>query len=280
LKNLAEKERIAFYGALIWMAHSDGHLSRPEIEALYALLDLEDLSTDARRRISDYLLERPSFVACIEDLADAQLPLRHAIMANLIDVAMVDGNVDAGESVALYDAARLLSITSDQVDVLRRLLADVAMIRRRGVDDEAAIVVMQEARKTLAAFEIPLEALALCGSVLSLKRHDYDRCLKALGLEAFPESGVSAIILLGSATSVRLNALFVDDTVEEALPGPTQESPAPDKISRREDALGCLFSSLENLPRNDTRWDGLHEASTQLGDHVKKLRARMKPGGA
>jgi uncharacterized tellurite resistance protein B-like protein len=278
MKALAEEERVAFYGALIWMAHADGHLSRSEIEAVYNLLDLEELTVSARRRIGDYLLKRPSFVDCLQRLADAQLPLRHAILANLIDIAMVDGEVDPGESVALYDAARLLSVTSDQLDMLKRLLADVYMVRRRGEDDDTAIMVMQEVKKALKGAQIPVDALALCGAILGLRHQGFDRALKALGVESFPEYGISAIILLGSATAVSLNGLFVDDTIEELFPGPTREARREAELERKEDALGCVFSKMESLPRGDTRWEGLHEASAVLSEHVQVLRQKMAPG--
>jgi uncharacterized tellurite resistance protein B-like protein len=283
MANLAERERVAFYGAMIWMAQSDGHLSRKEIEIIYGLLDNEELSKAARDEIGEYFLDHPSFVECIQSLGKAQLPLRHAVVINLIDIAMVDGHVDPGEHNALSDACHLLSITVDQHHVLKRVVADLYMLRRRGVDDDAAVVTMQEAVKSLDAVDIPLVALSLCGAVLALRQAGLERALAALGLQEFPSAAVSAIILLGSATAVTLNTLFDDRTVADEVLNTTRETKNDTLLERHQDALGCIFSELGTLPEGDPRWSGLHEASGILSVQVDKLRQKMRmptgPGG-
>ncbi|MEL6443720.1 MAG: TerB family tellurite resistance protein [Bacteroidota bacterium] len=121
LRSLPEVQRLAFYGALFAIADADHNVDDAESTLIFETLDLEPLSSEARKRVFQLAIEPPSLATCLEQLRDASAEVRHSLMLNLIDIALVDESIEFGEHVGLRDAQELLGIDPNDIQVMHDL---------------------------------------------------------------------------------------------------------------------------------------------------------------
>ncbi|MEM8600013.1 MAG: hypothetical protein AAGF99_08830 [Bacteroidota bacterium] len=121
LRSLPEAQRLAFYGALFAIADADHNVDDAESSLIFETLDLEPLSPDARKRVFQLAIEPPTLSACLDQLRAASSEVRHSLMLNLIDIALVDESIEFDEHVGLQQAQRLLGIDPDDIQVMHDL---------------------------------------------------------------------------------------------------------------------------------------------------------------
>ncbi len=115
LSGLSERQRLAFYGALFALAAADNDIDEAESDLILESLHLDDLSEDARQRAFALSIAPPSLRACLDVLRDADDSVRRALMLGLVDVALADGEIAAGEPQTLERVREELGIAPEEL---------------------------------------------------------------------------------------------------------------------------------------------------------------------
>ncbi|MEM8557333.1 MAG: TerB family tellurite resistance protein [Bacteroidota bacterium] len=116
LGTLPESQRLAFYGALFAIADADHNVDDTESSLIFETLDLDPLSSDARKQVFQLAIDPPSLGRCLEQLKGADAVIRQSLMLNLIDIALADESIEFDEHVELREAQRVLGIAPEDIE--------------------------------------------------------------------------------------------------------------------------------------------------------------------
>jgi uncharacterized tellurite resistance protein B-like protein len=202
-----EATRVAYYGALFAMAHADGSIDKDELQALFAMVDFEGLSDDARCTVCSYLKDPPALADALLPLWKAEEVLRFSLMFNLVEIAYANDVVTPEERHVLAEAGRVLCITKPQIEAIERFVRELKVVRARGVNDNEAAdhadLADADAVKRVAAglpaVGIPIAAVSVLGSVGGLSAAGITSGLAALGLGLGMVPGIGVAIIGGTA---------------------------------------------------------------------------------
>ena len=222
LSQVSEETRLAFYGALFAIAVADEHLDQTEMELIFGIMDLENMSEDAQRQVQSYIIQPPSLMDCLNKLSDADEKLRYGLMVNLVDTVWADDELDINEEIAILMAQRELGITDEQLEAIKTFIQRMREIRDRGLDDDRAADAIKSAASGLAAVGVPLAAVWFSGSVIGFSAVGITSGLAALGALVgiggmIP--GIGVVILGGAGIFMGLNWLLDtgDDRKKEQI---------------------------------------------------------------
>jgi len=191
-------ERVAFVGALSAIAACDGAATIDETLAVLSRFDLDDLPVEDVRSASAHVLDPPP-------LADALAPLRAlgdrqrtGVLAELLLVAQVDGDLVPAEIEALAKAQAMLGLTPGQRRTAERRARRA--LRDRALDGADWVDNLRNAAVLLAGFGVPVMAIARAGGaaegLLVLPAG-----VEALGMGYGAVAGVGVVMVLSVASS-------------------------------------------------------------------------------
>jgi uncharacterized tellurite resistance protein B-like protein len=134
LSSLPEAQRIAFYGAMLAIAAADGTLGQDELDLIFQNIHTDGLSDRSRNTIWEYLVDTPPLTDCLASFATSHEQVRCAVMVYLIEIALADRILAAGEDEALLEARTSLRISQKQIEAIERYICNVGLIRARPRD--------------------------------------------------------------------------------------------------------------------------------------------------
>jgi uncharacterized tellurite resistance protein B-like protein len=192
LGSLPEVQRVAFYGAMLAIAAADGTLGQDELDLIFQYIHTDGLSDRSRTIIWEYLVDTPLLTDCLASFATSHDQVRCAVMVYLIEIALADRILAAGEDEALLQARTFLRISQKQIEAIERYICNVGLIRARPRDyHEGAILLKYKYGLWLVAV-VCLPAIALYFSSI-------------MGVVSLPEP-LSRFTRLGSARAMVLGA--------------------------------------------------------------------------
>ena len=181
IKDLPERQRMAFYAALFAMANADGETTREELNLVFETLDLDGLSTSRAETVRGYAVSPPALEPSLRSLQNVDERVRFGLALNLIDIAVVDDDITEEENEALAEAFEILGVNEQQMIEMVSFSAEMKRIRERGLDDNIAAKALKNATAGLAGVGVPIGAIYMCGSVLGLGAAGITSGLAALG---------------------------------------------------------------------------------------------------
>jgi uncharacterized tellurite resistance protein B-like protein len=134
LSSLPEAQRVAFYGAMLAIAAADGTLGQDELDLIFQNIHTVGLSDRSRNTIWEYVVDTPPLTECLASFATSHEQVRCAVMVYLIEVALADRILAAGEDEALLQARTSLHISQKQIEAIERYICNVGLIRARPRD--------------------------------------------------------------------------------------------------------------------------------------------------
>jgi uncharacterized tellurite resistance protein B-like protein len=134
LGSLPEAQRVAFYGAMLAIAAADCTLGQDELDLIFQNIHTDGLSDRSRNTIWEYLVDTPSLTDCLASFATSHEQVRCAVMVYLIEIALADRILAAGEDEALLEARTSLRISQKQIEAIERFICNVGLIRARPRD--------------------------------------------------------------------------------------------------------------------------------------------------
>jgi uncharacterized tellurite resistance protein B-like protein len=134
LSSLSEVQRVAFYGAMLAVAGADGTLGQDELDLVFQNIQTDGLSERSRQTIWEYLIDTPPLADCLAALATSHEQVRCAVMVYLIEVALADRILAAGEDEALLQARTRLRVSQKQIEAIERYICNVGIPRARPRD--------------------------------------------------------------------------------------------------------------------------------------------------
>ena len=271
-KSLPENQRLAFYGALFAVAAADDQMQREELELIYEALDTEGLSEEARRRLYAYAIEPPALRDCLQALGDASKPVRHALMLNLVEVAVADYLLSEAEQEALADAQRVLGVNDEQRDAMERYAEEVRRIRERGIDDNHAADAVKAAVAGMTAVGVPIAAVVYSGAIVGLSAAGITSGLAALGLGLGMVPGIGVAIVIGTVAFVGLNYLFdTGNKRKKEEHRNERERKAQLAIENLQETINHLIERMERLQGGAADAKANKEAIELLNERLTKL---------
>jgi uncharacterized tellurite resistance protein B-like protein len=134
LSSMPEAQRVAFYGSMLAVAEADGALGQDELDLIFQNIHTAGLSDRSRQTIWEYLVDAPPLADCLASFVTSPERVRCAVMVYLIEVALADRILAAGEDEALLQARTCLRISQKQIDAIERYVCNVGLIRARPRD--------------------------------------------------------------------------------------------------------------------------------------------------
>jgi uncharacterized tellurite resistance protein B-like protein len=134
LSSIPEAQRVAFYGAMLAVAEADGTWGQDELDLIFQNIHTDGLSERSRNTIWEYLVDTPPLTDCLASFTTSHEHVRCAVMVYLIEIALADRILAAGEDEALLQARTCLRISQKQIDAIERYICNVGLIRARPRD--------------------------------------------------------------------------------------------------------------------------------------------------
>jgi uncharacterized tellurite resistance protein B-like protein len=198
LSKVSENDRLAFYGALLAVATADGQIDKEEMELVFGMMDLENMSEKAKREVQSYIITPPTLWDCLRKLSQADEILRFGLMVNIVDVAWANDEIDSNEEKAILLAKSELNVTHQQLEAIKSFIQKMREIRARGLDDDQAADALKLAASGLSAVGVPIAALYFSGSVVGFSAAGITSGLAALGLGFGMVPGIGLAVLVGA----------------------------------------------------------------------------------
>jgi hypothetical protein len=168
--SLPEDQRLAFYGAMLAIAAADGIWGEDELDLIFQNVDTDGLPELSRNMLWDYLVDTPPLTDCLACFASSHDQVRCTLMVYLIEIALADRILDAGEDEALLQARRSLRISPTQIHAIERYICEVGLIRAPPRDSNAAARRLKYGLSIVAVVSLPASAIyfSIAGSGISL----------------------------------------------------------------------------------------------------------------
>ncbi|MFB2969045.1 hypothetical protein ACE1CD_08735 [Aerosakkonema sp. BLCC-F183] len=272
LAKVPESDRIYFYGALFAIATADGSLDKEEMDLIFGIMDLEGMSESAKRKVQSYIIEPPPLEECLEALSTADEKLRFGLMVNLIDTALANGEIDLNEKKAIKLAQVELSVTTQQVEAIKKFVIEMRKIRDRGLDDNQAADAAKTAAAGLSAVGVPIAAVYFSGSVIGLSAAGITSGLAALGLGFGMVPGIGVAVLLGAGIFWGVTTLLdTGGTRAKEEEMRKRERKAELVIQNLQGALNQLIQRIDNLQKAAADAETNREAIRILTEKMRYL---------
>jgi len=201
LSSLPEAQRVAFYGAMLAIAAADGTLGLDELDLIFQNIHTDGLSERSRNTIWEYLVDTPPLTACLASFATSHDQVRCAIMVYLIEIALVDRILAAGEDEALLQARTSLRISQKQIEAIERYICNVGLIRARPRDyhEGATSLTYKYGLWLVAGVCLPAIALYFSSIIGVVSLPEMFSRFARLGSARAMVLGAGATILIGTA---------------------------------------------------------------------------------
>lgn len=251
LSQIDEETRLAFYGALFAIAEADGSIDKEEIELAFSIIDLENMSEEAKRKVQSYIIQAPLLSECLHQLSSSDERLRFGLMINLMDTAWANDELDDAEKELIALAQKELRVSDEQLAQIESFVHKMREIRLRGIDDNVAADAIKQAAAGLSAVGVPLAAVWFSGSVIGFSAAGITSGLAALGAAVglggmIP--GIGVAIIAGAGLYMGINHFL--DTGDKRKKQEFQndkERRAQLVIRNMHDAMGQLIEKISEL---------------------------------
>ncbi len=208
LADITDQQRVAYYGALVAMAATDGSIDREELLLLLDTFEADTLDETALAEVKGFLVKPPSLVACLEVLAESEETLRFGLTFQLVEMAYADDVVLDEERSALHQASDILSVNEEQLAAIENFVLEARRLEARGKNDKVATECLKQAAGSLASVGVPITAVYFSGSVVGLSAAGITSGLAALGLGFGMVPGIAVAVVLGTGTYLGLGRLL------------------------------------------------------------------------
>lgn len=251
LSQIDEETRLAFYGALFAIAEADGSIDKEEIELAFSIINLENMSNEAKRKVQSYIIQAPPLSECLHKVSNADEGLRFGLMVNLVDTAWANDELDDAEKELIALAQQELQVSDQQLAAIETFVHKMREIRLRGIDDNIAADSIKQATAGLSAVGVPLAAVWFSGSVIGFSAAGITSGLAALGAMVgiggmIP--GIGVAILAGSGLYIGVNHLLdTGDKKKKKQLQNEKERKAQLVIQNMHDAMGQLIEKISEL---------------------------------
>lgn len=280
LSQIEEVIRLDFYGALFAIATADGQLDKDEMELIFGIMDLENMSEDAKRQVQAYVINPPALNNCLARLSDADERLRFGLMVNLVDTAWANDALEPGEEQAILLAQRELKVTNEQLDAIKSFIQKMREIRIRGLDDNYAADTIKTATAGLTSVGIPLAAVWFSGSVLGFSAAGITSGLAGLaamvGLGGMIP-GIGVAIIAGAGIFMGVNWLLDtgDHRKKEQIKA-ERERKAQLVIENMQGAINSLVEQITCLQEKATHLEASAACAAANREAIRILTERLR----
>lgn len=272
IKQLSDEQRVTFYGALFAMAAINDQIQREELELIYEVLETDSLSNEARRELYAYAIEPPILRDCLRAFSEAPEAVCHALMLNLVEVALSDYHLPEAEQEALTEAQQALGVNDEQRTAMERYAEEMRRIRERGIDDNYAADAVKAAVSGMTAVGIPIAAVVYSGSVVGLSAAGITSGLAALGLGLGMIPGIGVAILIGTGIFMGLNYLLdTGDKRKKEEHRCERERKAQLAIENLQETINHLIDRMTKLQEDAADAKANKEAIQLLNERLTKL---------
>lgn len=272
IKQLSDEQRVTFYGALFAMAAIDDQVQREELELIYEVLETDGLTNEASRKLYTYAIEPPILRDYLGAFSEAPEAVRHALMLNLVEVALSDYLLPEAEQEALTEAQRMLGVNDEQRAAMERYAEEVRRVRERGIDDNYAADAVKSAVSGMTAVGIPIAAVVYSGSVVGLSAAGITSGLAALGLGLGMIPGIGVAILIGTGIFMGLNYLLdTGDNRRKEEHRRERERKAQLAIENLQKTINHLIDRMTRLQEDAADAKANKEAIQLLNERLTKL---------
>ncbi|MGK7890415.1 MAG: hypothetical protein AB4042_13850 [Leptolyngbyaceae cyanobacterium] len=277
LAQVTERDRLAFYGALFAIAFADGQIDKDEMEFIFGIMDLDEMSEAGKRNVQSYIVEPPSLDVCTRELAYADERLRYGLMVNLIEVVYANDELDSAEKKAALLARENLQISIKQFNAIVNFVREVRKIRERGLDDNQAADAIKTAAAGLSAVGVPIAAVYLSGSVIGLSAAGITSGLAALGLGLGMVPGIGVAVLVGAGIFMGVNA-FLDtgDKTKKANFKAEQERKAQLVIKNMQGSINQLVDEIGELQEKSVSLSSAAADAEASREAIRQLTERLR----
>jgi uncharacterized tellurite resistance protein B-like protein len=277
LAKVAESDRLAFYGALFAIATADGQLDKDEMEVIFGMMDLENMSEVNKRQVQSYIINPPSLWDCLRQLSYADERLRYALMINLVETAAANDEVHPGEKEAIFLAKQELNVTNEQLKAIISFVKEVRKIRDRGLDDDQAADAVKAAAAGLGAVGVPIAAVYFSGSVIGLSAAGITSGLAALGLGLGMVPGIGIAVLVGAGIFMGVSHLLdLGGNQAKEEERNKQERKAQLVIQNMQGAINQLVEQITSLQAKATNLESSAASAEANREAVKILTERLR----
>jgi len=279
LTKVPEEQLLAFYGALFAIGTVDGNFDKDELDLIFDILNLEEMSEDTRKRVYYYVVKPPKLSDCLANLTDSDERLRYGLMMNLVDTVFADDDFSPEEEKAIALAQEQLSISDDQVAAIEKFVDQMRKIRARGLDDNYAMDAAKTAASGLAAVGVPIAAIYFSGSVIGLSAAGITSGLASLGALiglGGMVPGIGLAVLVGAGIFGGVNALLdTGDKRRKKQFQAEQERRAQLVIENLQNAINAVVERINQLQLAAADAEANREAIAILTERMRKLNQSM-----
>ena len=196
-----EDEKIDYLSLVASIAAADGKITDDEISTLREFCDTIGIG-EAGTGLIIAALEDPSMVdvqAILERLSHTDL--KFTLLTDMLFMAHADGIVSPGEEEEISKIAAKLQIAKEQISAIERYVNAVLTAQQSSQADWK--LKGSEIAGVLASTGVPLGAVAISGSFLSVQGIAAGLTALGLGLGLIPGIGVALSLGVGSYFGVR-----------------------------------------------------------------------------
>jgi uncharacterized tellurite resistance protein B-like protein len=205
---LTESERVAFLGAMLSMAAADGRIEASEVDHIFDLISVQQLSREAHTTLQEYLVDPPELHDCLARLRSTGDAVRLGLMLGLLQVAWADEVMDPAETSLLDSARETLRVSLEQRRVMERFIDGARELMQRGVDDQRACETLTRIVSDMTDVGIPLAAVYYAGTILRLRAAGIAAGLDTVGLGVGTVPGLDIAVLFSVELCMAVRQAF------------------------------------------------------------------------
>jgi uncharacterized tellurite resistance protein B-like protein len=280
LSQIEESIRLDFYGALFSIATADGQLDKDEMELIFGMMDLENMSEDAKRQVQSYVINPPALGNCLARLSNSDERLRFGLMVNMVDTAWANDELDPNEEKAILLAQQELKVTDEQLEAIKSFIQKMREIRSRGIDDNYAADAIKTAAAGLSSVGVPLAAVWFSGSVIGFSAAGITSGLAGLGAMIglggmIP--GIGVAIVAGAGIFMGVNWLLDtgDHRKKEQIKA-ERERKAQLVILNMQGAINTLVEQITSLQEKTINLESSAASAEASREAIRILTERLK----
>jgi len=180
---------------MLSMAAADGRIDTNEIDLIFDLISVQQLTEESHLEIQRYLIKPPPLESCLSGLRYTVEAIRHGLMLGLLQVAWADEVMDPAETTLLDSAQRFLAVSRRQRSSMEGFVAAVRKVTQRGVDDDQSTQILRESVASLTDARVPITAVYFAGSIIRLRAAGICEGLEAIGLGVGTVPGLDVAVL-------------------------------------------------------------------------------------
>jgi uncharacterized tellurite resistance protein B-like protein len=274
LTEITDEQRLAYYGAMIAMAATDGSMDREELTLLLDIFEADAMDKSKLAQLKGYFVEPPELAECLAVLGDSEEEFRFGLTFQLVEIAFADDIIRPEEREALEEAARLLQVSVEQLDAIEAFVKEARRLEARGENDKIATECLKQAASGLASVGVPITAVYFSGSVIGLSAAGITSGLAALGLGFGMVPGIAAAVVLGTGTYFGLGRILdIGGHRRRELENAETERRAQLVIAHLQEALNELMERVATLQSAATTAQQNKQELLLLKDRMRTLQS-------